>query len=98
MKAKKPEPFRSWDEVPLTVTIDDAVRITRKSASTIYREVERSAFYPRPLPRIGKTTPLCWSKDAFVAEYGGEYLARQQRDQQRRGRCFSGPRRMPVAS
>jgi hypothetical protein len=96
--AKTVEPFKSWDDVPLTVLIDDAVRITRKSARTIYREVERNAFYPRPLPRVGQTSTLCWSKDAFIAEYGGDYLERQKQERQKRGRCFSGARRMPIAS
>jgi len=83
VRAKLP-PFRSWDEVPLSCTIEDVARITRKSTTTIYRELDRHAFYPRPMPRVGKTSQLLWSKDELMREFAGGHI-----DRQNRKRCFA---------
>lgn len=94
-RRSRPEPYRSWDDVPLTVYMDDAVRISGKSASFIYREVEAGRFKPTPLPRVGRTSPICWSKDAWMEEYGGAYLDRQR---PARARCFNRNRSLAKAS
>ena len=93
--AKKHAPFTSWDQVPLSPGVEDVARIRNLSFSFIYREVEAGRFRPMPVPRVGKTSALKWSKDELLEWHGGGH-----REQSRvpRGRCFSGPRRLPKAS
>lgn len=93
--SKKAPPFRSWDEVPLSPSIEDVARIRDLSVSTIYREVDAGRFRPLPLPRVGKTSALKWSKDELMEWHNGGH---QECAAVKRGRCFSGPRRMPIAS
>lgn len=92
--SKKLPPFTSWDQVPLSPGIEDVARIRDLSVTTIYREVDAGRFRPAPLPRVGKTTPLKWSKDELMEWHAGE----RPEEKPRRARCFSGSRRLSIAS
>jgi predicted DNA-binding transcriptional regulator AlpA len=80
----KPTPFLNWNEVPISCRIEDVARITRMSVRTIYRLVDAHAMTPMPMSRVGKTSPLVWSKDDLMKHYQGGHAEKSNRK-----RCFS---------
>lgn len=80
----KLSPFTDWADVPLSCSIEDVARLTRKSVTTIRRQVDAHLFHPMPMPRFGKTSPMLWSKDELMREFAGGHAERTNRK-----RCFS---------
>lgn len=52
----------TWADYPLVLTIEHVAEIRGISATTIRRMLRRGRFQPTPLPQVGKTSRLLWSK------------------------------------
>lgn len=74
---KKPA-FCNWDEVPLVAGIDDAARVLNRSVASIYRACQAGTMCPAPMPRVGKTAPLQWSKAVLQEFVDGKGYEKQR--------------------
>lgn len=75
-------PYRTWDEVPLTLRLSDLARVLQRSPRTIRQQLAmRPWLVPTPDARTGRTTPLTWDKarvQSFVARGVAMRIPRQK--------------------
>ena len=64
-------PFTTWDEVPLTCRIADAVRVLRRSRRSIERDLRRGSMRPAPIERQYPREPWTWSKQSLMDHVNG---------------------------
>lgn len=66
------------------LSIADVARIRRVSVRTIRRDLQAGRFAPLPMPRVGKTSALQWSREALRDYVEGGYRKHERRGQARK--------------
>lgn len=72
----------TWDDVPLTCSIEMTARVLGRSVRSINRDLSSGCMVPAPMPVIGRPRVKQrrqWSKAALMAHLDGGYLQFVQR-------------------
>jgi hypothetical protein len=71
--------FRSLDELPVTLVVDDIISVYRRSRTTILREVRAGIFQPPPFD----ARPYRWRKEDVLRDLD-QKAAAAERDSRRK--------------
>jgi len=65
MATRQPAPVKNFNDLPVTLTIDDLAAIYRLSTKTIRRQLYAGTFCPLPFRKF----PYLWRRDDVIREY-----------------------------